>query len=412
MVWLCLCLALGAGFAQQGRLVFVAPDGQLMLARAGEQDVQRLTDTAGVLQFPAWSPDGAQVAAIGVDGEGGFVMTVLVGVAPVLREHYRSRSQAPFYLYWSPDASQLSFLANHPTAGIGLYLSDLVSPARLLSTGSPFYWQWTADSERLLIHSGFSGAQARLGFTSAQADTLSDNLAAPGFFQSPGISASGTFIAYDTVTADGMGRLRIDTLNPDNADNHAGNTFTPRELDHPGLIAFAWNPASDGLALMHPPQPAAVYYGPLQYLDVSTGLLEDLTTDPVIAFFWSPDGRYIAYLTPASNNAGDIAQPGTSPTEQHITFQPPPPQLELKLIDMTERSVREVYQFRPGRLFLSQFLPFFDQYALSHRVWSPDSQALALPVVTPEGATQVTIITVAGEVLPVAAGDMPFWSHQ
>jgi TolB protein len=63
-------------------------------------------------------------------------------------------------------------------------------------------------------------------------------------------------------------------------------------------------------------------------------------------------------------------------------------------------------------LFVSQFLPFFDQYALSHRLWSPDSSALVLPARV-EGASQIMLFPAdGGEPRPVAPGSMAFWSHE
>jgi hypothetical protein len=41
-------------------------------------------------------------------------------------------------------------------------------------------------------------------------------------------------------------------------------------------------------------------------------------------------------------------------------------------------------------------LPFFDQYGLSHRFWSPDSASLALPLVGSTGADQLVVIPADG----------------
>ena len=41
-------------------------------------------------------------------------------------------------------------------------------------------------------------------------------------------------------------------------------------------------------------------------------------------------------------------------------------------------------------LFVNQVLPYFDQYALSHRFWSPDSRSLVLPIVGDQDVTRIT----------------------
>jgi TolB protein len=68
--------------------------------------------------------------------------------------------------------------------------------------------------------------------------------------------------------------------------------------------------------------------------------------------------------------------------------------------------------FSPTPLFLSQFLPFFDQYALSHRLWSPDSNALVLPIMV-DGRAQIIVVDAErGEARRLANGISAFWSQQ
>jgi TolB protein len=69
--------------------------------------------------------------------------------------------------------------------------------------------------------------------------------------------------------------------------------------------------------------------------------------------------------------------------------------------------------FEPSRLWLSQFLPFFDQYALSHSIWSPDSSALVLPMVNDEGRPGVYVVSASdGRRSFLTDGVIGFWSRQ
>ncbi|HEY8635642.1 MAG TPA: hypothetical protein VIL81_00120 [Candidatus Limnocylindrales bacterium] len=62
-------------------------------------------------------------------------------------------------------------------------------------------------------------------------------------------------------------------------------------------------------------------------------------------------------------------------------------------------------------LFVSQLLPFFDQYALSHRIWSPDSASIALPLVGAGGPSQIFVIRTDGsDARRVADRAASFWS--
>ena len=66
---------------------------------------------------------------------------------------------------------------------------------------------------------------------------------------------------------------------------------------------------------------------------------------------------------------------------------------------------------RVSDLFVNQVLPFFDQYALSHRFWSPDGAAIALPIVGDGDVTEVQVIPADGSQPVVAAtAEIGFWS--
>lgn len=395
-------LFLGLVIAQGGRLAFITPTGQVATINPDGSAMRTLT-TEGFFQFPAWSPDGATIAAIGNDGVAGgiYLLEDRVSVSPTVI--YRSVAERPFYLYWAPDSARLAFLANHPQSGIALHIASR-SGSSLLAQGSPFYWQWTANSQSLLIHSGFIGSQARLGFTSRVRDTLTENLAAPGRFQPPGISSSERFIAF----AELQGERSVLVLRNNPAINPAP---VRRELRHDGLVALSFSPKDELLAFIHPETLAPHFFGPLKLLDAETGTLERLTETSVLAFFWSPDGRYLAYLTPTVAPSDRVARLAVHHTDTLAPLQAQPIQLDLLVVDIRTLQQRFIASFAPSPLWLQQFLPFFDQYALSHRVWSPASDALAFPVIDLETLSlQVAVFTLAGEVQLLAAGDTPFWS--
>ena len=111
------------------------------------------------------------------------------------------------------------------------------------------------------------------------------------------------------------------------------------------------------------------------------GTFEKVIT--VLAFFWSPDGRYIAYITVAGQDDGEQAAGGlttVSLTESEPAAQQGNLRLALWVVDVESGLGQQRLVFRPTAMYLTQFLPFFDQYALSHRIWSPDSAALVLPI--------------------------------
>lgn len=385
------------------RIVYVNGAGQIVTLAPDGSEVRRLTDAQQRFQFPAWSPDGRSIAAIGADRTGAGLFVLADGPTDVAPEPlYTDRDEGPFYLYWSPDSSQVSFLASHPD-GMGLHLvqADGSADSRLLTIGGPLYWQWTADSQQMLIHSGFSGEASRLELVTANGDGTGDDIAAPGFFQTPGISADGRYLAYAEEIPGGSSRLAV-------VDTQSEAVEQQR---HAGQVALAWSPTANQLAFTNGTEPnSSSFIGPLRLIDAATGKIRLLSSDPIIAFFWSPDGRYLAALSIFRSGEGDI----NARTDKNAVGKPAQqqnlPLLRLLVYDVNADEGRYLFSFVPTLPFLTQFLPFFDQYALSHRLWSPDSQALVLPMVA-DGRNQIFIVNVmSGRKQLLAEGSMPFWS--
>ena len=385
------------------RIVYVNENGQIMALNPDGTDERQLTDAQQRFQFPAWSPDGRFVAAVGADRTGAGLFVVTDGPTETAPEPlYADRDEGPFYIYWSPDSTQLSFLANHPE-GIGLHVveADGSAESRLLTTGSPLYWQWTADSQQLFIHSGFSGEASRLELIATDGDGTGDSVAMPGFFQAPGISADGRYLAYAEEMAGNSSRLVIvDT-----------QSEAVEEQRHAGLVALAWSPTATQLAFTNGIEPdSRSFVGPLRLMDAATGEVKVLSNEPIVAFFWSPDGRYLAAFSIARGGEGDISAQAGKVRAGKPNGQENLPRLRLLVYDVPTEEGRLLFSFVPTFSFVTQFLPFFDQYALSHQLWSPESKALVLPMIE-NGRNQIFVVNVVtGQKRFLADGTMPFWS--
>lgn len=398
-----------AAAAAVNRIVLVDPEGRLATAAPDGSDLRVLTPDGSSYQFPAWSPGADRLAAVGSDGARGLVVVVpdQEGATPTIV--YNSVLRPPFYLYWSPDGRQISFLANEPSAGprpgIALHLApaDGSTDSRVVQTGQPFYWQWTQDSSQMLIHVGGSGDAARLAFVAPDGQTEQLNLATPGSFQAPGISPSGRWLSFAEAADAGS---QVVALRPADGQRHT--------VPHRGLAAMSWSPTADLLAFISPAADSPFFFGPLRLLDVETGAVDTLTNETVLAFFWSPDGRTIAYLTrnddsprPQANASSVLV--GNGRPQGH-----PAVLLRLALVDVASGARQPLATFQPTAVFLTQFIPFFDQYALSHRLWSPASDALVLSMVDEGGQEGIYVVSAAGETAGerrfVAPGSMAFWS--
>jgi len=402
------------------RIAFVNLEGQLVTIDPNGRSQHLLTPKGSIFQFPAWSPNGSYIAAIGSDevGAGVYITSDQANLLEPRTLHYGS-SEIPIYLYWSPDSHWVSFLASHPTTGLGLYLASINGDGgRLLTTGQPFFWDWASDGNRLLIHTNVTSSDARLAFIDRKGEEQGKNLARPGLFQTPGIATNGRFWAYAEMDEFDNGQLVVASRDTD------AHITVPYE----GAIAFSWNPMSEQLTFISPPVAVQRFYGPLSLLDTATKRVDVLVEATVLAFFWSPNGQYIAYLILAGTEGNSDPDRVTAATTGHRVgihtngrtaprtntgqFSQDTLQLELWLVEPATGRNRYLTTFTPSPLFINQFLPFFDQYALSHHLWSPASEALALPIMDGNTPRIIIVPIDGGPLQPLAEGIMAFWSWQ
>ncbi len=386
------------------RIAYVNIDGQIVTIKPDGTDAHILTTGNQRFQFPAWSPDSSRLASVGQNNRGGAVYVIDANAEKAEPDYvYQDRSEDPFYLYWAPDGQQIGFIVNDSLTGIALHVvpADGSTSSRIVSGGVPFYWHWADDSQRMLVHIGGSGFRSRLEMVTVGDDISFDTLGNPGYFQSPGISVDGRYLAFAESTNGGSQITIVDA-----------ESGVRQEADHFGLAAINWSPTDPLLAYVSGNSPdSESFVGPLRLMDAETGEVTLLSRDKVVAFFWSPNGQYIAALSfvdPGLDRDVNAARPKPPLSKPAAQFRLP--ELELVIFDVTTMEGREMLRFVPTFPFLSQFLPFFDQYALSHNIWSPQSDALVLPMLG-EDFNQIVVVSIAsGEERVIAEGTMPFWS--
>lgn len=376
------------------RIAYINIAGQIETVGPTGQDRRLITQAADTFQFPAWAPDGTYLAAIGSNPVAAGVYLVQDSAAgSPLRELYRSATMQPFYLYWMPRSGGVSFLANHPRDGIGLHLASMGHETRLITTGQPLFWDWMPDTGQVVTHEGIQWLRLL-----AMDGTFIKSLSArPGFFQAPVVA--GQQWAYAEFDTTQQSWIVI-----------TGPAQPTIRLPHEGAAAFGWNATGQILAFISPRQKVENFLGPLRLVQLDTGQVELLTEDTVLAFFWAPDGRHIAYFTLAG---GETSMPMPFSTNGHgsSTTADDTLRLDVWVVAIDGTPPRHLLTFEPHPLFVSQFLPFFDQYALSHSLWSPHSDGLVIPAVV-DTMAQITVISPTELHAPrvVGEGSMPCWS--
>ena len=380
-----------------GRIAYSDADGRIIVARPDGSSAVTVSPDDGLFGWPTWSPDGSELAFSGVraepdqlllamyahrfaDGSTRTVYTNERGSGPIL-------PNMPHYPMWSPDGTQLSIMASHST-GLTIYVVD-ESPgdeSDAVLRNAPLYASWSPDSTRMAVHGGLELFEVDLSGPTSETDGLGH--ADPGY-RVPAWWPAGNRIAV--VGRPDSGTRSLLTVDP---DSRAVNVF----VDVPVDAAFLWSPDGGLLAVAQSAVPGGVLYDGIALYDAEGELQSVGVTGTVYAFFWSPDGAKLAYVTP-----------GAGATE-----------ILWNILDVTTGETWPLVQFIPSGPQITVFR-FFDQFALSHNMWSPDSKALVFAgtmgqAVQASYGTQTGSDIIVSEVgpvplaKPIAKGLFAVWS--
>ncbi|MCY4375791.1 MAG: hypothetical protein OXC31_18710 [Spirochaetaceae bacterium] len=398
---------------KSGLIAFIGLDGNIATADQTGGRLTLLTDDAGSREgvrrwysSPTWSARGRRLAFVRFDQQtDGSLQAAILNSDSGSRNPqvvWESASLAPVYLYWSPDSRWLSVLSQR-TAEEGMELG-LVAPAGKLSykpldTGLPLYWAWDPDNRFMLAHvGGGTTSGGRLTLLDVRGATGKRNFnVRPARFQSPQVSPDGERMLY--------------------VDSESGSAqLVLRDIEGPGLDVlktvsgsafFSFSRDGRRVAIMESSTPQLSADGTLRVL--VPGRLErsvELEEPTVIAFFWAPNSRQIAYLVPVS--AAELQQLVVEPV-----FAADPEQIYVHLRVMDARSGEswKVATFPITRGSLGA-LQFFDQYTRSGSIWSPDGNWLVFSAVARGGFPGIFLGSASGNIEPrfVTRGDLGAWS--
>ena len=395
------------------RIAYVGLDGQIRSVNQDGSEPRQISPDAGLFTWPTWSPDARRLVFSGAvqDDQGDLEVSLFsfnTATGQVGEIYVGERGIFPFitqdrsvvhYPMWSPDARSLTFIAQ-TSRGLSLFFDNLYDglEATMLLDRGPLWTSWSPDSKHVAVH---RGPDHFLVSTLGEVE-IRDLEIQSSIYRVPAWTPDGTSI---TVAA-GLGSSGYMLYTTD---------VQPEGLDAVQVIAslrpfstFLWSPSGDYLAVgrsadLIPYQGSSlILYDNLTLMPRGEATEALAINDNILAYFWSPDGGRLAYVT-----LSDIAGA-----------------LSWKVLDLEERGTWRLVDFVPSRDQLTMF-EFFDQYSYSHSLWSPDSaflvfsgnlrgEAASASMGSHPGHSGSHIIVVDTEpnsaVSVIADGIMGFWS--
>ena len=352
-------------------------------------------DNHTIYNWPTWSPDAAKLAFTSYSANGDFPGALwLVDIPGGLPDKVFQdpddtigrfvAQRSPHYVYWSPQSDRIAFLAPTPESLI-LYMIETADPhhPQTVSFGAPSYMAWSPDGQYLLHH-----LVEELDLVDTRNNFARASLNADSFsYRTPAWSPDSSRIAY---VSDPQGGDRLMVANIQGA---SGTEVSRVNV----LSVFLWSPTANEIAFteLGPGRSLGIpTYAGLTIFDADSGEKTQVTTREVVAFFWSPDGSRLAYVT---------VDRSSSTISWYVN-------------DRSGRNEKKLTDFIPSHEQLFVMFAFFDQYAYSNQLWSPDSSALVYsgrdPNANGTGGSTIQVISVDGNGPPlvIAPGNLAFWS--
>lgn len=381
-----------------GRIAYVGLDYNIYSQVLHSEEPVAITTDGSPLrrryEWPTWSSSG-QLAYFCCNGQAGLEIYVSPdGVAPG-NLIYNGQNEAFTYAYWSPRACgqlptcfDLAVLtSNLSNAQFDVRLINAEDQStELVGSGAPFYFSWSPDGQRLLTYRN----ESDLDIYQISDQAVSSLDVRAGIFPAPawspvddrlliGVADTSSDSTDLVIVSNGTSQTLVENLN--------------------GQVVFNWSPDGNYVAY------STVFqnqFDRLYVVDAITGeTVAQTNFDSAFAFFWSPDSSKLAYLTTG------VPQ-GSFSAKQQTTG------IAWGVLEVATNNTWRYGNFLPTREMI-YLISFFNQFAQSHQIWSPDSTHIIFGEQIANGQASLNILDVTrvnSVPLSVGEGTIGIWSYE
>ncbi|MFN8616150.1 MAG: hypothetical protein U0837_03560 [Dehalococcoidia bacterium] len=242
----------------------------------------------------------------------------------------------PHYALWSGRGRRLAYVVPDGRSLVLKVWTPGEPDAKALLAAAPVFFAWLPSENVLFIHHGT--VLQRFDLESGEQVVFSQSAAG---FRTPAISPDGSRVAWAEVRDGAVHVLESPAAGPDPRDLRSFNAGVVLSYVSDGRLIAAVGSSPESLA-----------FASLQDVHASRALVRAVLT----AAWFSPDGSKVVSLHPTFTGDG---------------------RYQAKLWDGTGRALGAIEPFVPSAQ-VGTVVNFYDQYQLSHPVWSADSRWFAL----------------------------------
>jgi TolB protein len=302
--------------------------------------------------WPTFSRDGKRIAYVSESHKGGadsFAVWVFDIAQHRAMQIFESRSERIIYVTWLPDGEHISFLLAEPN-GLSLLLAELKesAPVRIVTTGMPLYFDWSTTPGLLVVHllalntdRTEQVALMNLTPTSQNVKKMLSSGRTP--FKTPCWSPDGKHLAY---IANNHAESNIIVADADAKNPHSVVSLPV------GENALVWAPDSAHLAYSTAITAQNPIFHGIKLVDIKDASSKWLTKSDIAAFFFAPDSKHLVYVAAPEDKS-------------YYTWF---------VVDVRTGMEKAIGNFLTTTEESTAYR-YFDQLAVSHTIFSPDSQA-------------------------------------